>query len=108
VNARWSVTFTNGTRLTVTEEYAEDSAMPAILQAPVSGFTPGTRVWPKPGGPMALQHAPQTVIASYTHPVYGTWLWLDDDRGNFSSFAAGHWTTKEPDDPGPIPAGGFR
>ena len=64
--------------------------------SPVPGFRPGDKVWPKEG-PMVLQYAPQTVIAMYHHPVAGDWLWLDDWKGGFGSWAAEHWTTEEPD-----------
>jgi hypothetical protein len=47
---------------------------------------------------MVLQHAPQTVIATYWHPVAGDWLWLDDGQCGFRSFAAAHWTTEGPDE----------
>jgi len=63
----------------------------------VPGFTPGGKVWPREG-PMVLQDAPQTVIATCRHPVAGDWVWLDDGRCGFRSFAAAHWTTEEPGD----------
>lgn len=62
----------------------------------VPGFSPGDKVWPVEG-PMILQRAPQTVIATYRHPVSGDWLRLaaaDCPRG----FPAAHWTTEEPDE----------
>jgi hypothetical protein len=45
---------------------------------------------------MALQRAPQAVIAAYRDPVLGSWLWLDAGLGNFGSYAAAFWTTEEP------------
>ena len=79
----------------------EDEALRHIVNAAtvlpaVPGFKPGDQVWPKEG-PMVLQYAPQTVIATYHHPVAGDWLWLDDWKGGFGSWAAEHWTTEEPD-----------
>jgi hypothetical protein len=62
----------------------------------VPGFNPGDKVWPKEG-PMVLQYAPKTVIATCRHPVAGDWLWLDDGNCGFGSWAAEHWTTEEPD-----------
>jgi len=47
---------------------------------------------------MVLQRAPQTVLATYRHPVAGDWFWLDDGQCGFRSFAAVHWTTDEPDE----------
>ena len=66
-----------------------------IMAAP--GFAPGDKVWPI-DGPMVLQHAPQTVIATYRHPVAGDWLWLDDGNCGFRSSAACWWTTGKPDE----------
>jgi hypothetical protein len=79
----------------------EDEALRHIVNEPltlpsVPGFKPGDKVWPKEG-PMVLQHAPQTVIATYRHPVAGDWLWLDDGQCGFRSWAAAHWMTEEPD-----------
>ena len=62
----------------------------------VPGFNPGDKVWPKEG-PMVLQYAPQTVLATCRHPSAGDWLWLADWKGGFGSWAAEHWTTEEPD-----------
>ena len=62
----------------------------------VPGFRPGDKVWPREG-PMVLQYAPQTVLATCRHPVAGDWLWLADWKGGFGSWAAEHWTTDEPD-----------
>ena len=62
----------------------------------VPGFRPGDKVWPKEG-PMVLQYAPQTVLATCRHPVAGDWLWLDDGNCRFGSWAAVNWTTEEPD-----------
>jgi len=64
----------------------------------VPGFRAGDRAWPKADGPMALQRAPQTVLASRRDPVFGDWLWLDGGSGHFGSWSAGHWTTDEPGD----------
>ena len=61
----------------------------------VPGFRPGDKVWPREG-PMVLQYAPQTVLATCRHPVAGDWLWLDDGQCGFRSWAAAHWTTEEP------------
>lgn len=61
----------------------------------VPGFKRGDKVWPREG-PMVLQRAPQTVIGTYKHPVAGEWLWLDDGQCGFRSWAAAHWTTKDP------------
>lgn len=47
---------------------------------------------------MVFQYAPQTVIAVYHHPVAGDWLWLDDGKCGFGSWAAEHWTAQEPDE----------
>jgi len=66
-----------------------------VSTEPVPGFTPGGKVWPREDV-MALQDAPQTVIATYRHPVAGDWLWLDDGQCGFRSFAAAHWTAEEP------------
>lgn len=62
---------------------------------PVPGFAPGDKVWPVEG-PMILQWAPQTVIASYRHRELGDWLWLDDGHGGFRGFAAKWWAKTEP------------
>jgi len=80
----------------------EDEALRHIVNAAtvlpaVPGFKPGDQVWPKEG-PMVLQYAPQTVIATYHHPVAGDWLWLDDGNCRFGSWAAVNWTTEEPDE----------
>ena len=80
----------------------EDEALRHIVNAPpalpsVPGFNPGDKVWPKEG-PVVLQHAPQTVIATYRHPVAGDWLWLEDGNCGFGSWTAKWWTTEEPDD----------
>ena len=64
---------------------------------PVPGFKPGDKVWPKEG-PMVLQHAPQTVVATWRSPAGVDWLWLDRGTGlHPGSWYAGHWTTDEPD-----------
>lgn len=62
----------------------------------VPGFRPGDRVWPKADGPMALQHAPQIVLAAHRSQLLGDWLWLDSGLGRYGSWAAEHWTTEEP------------
>lgn len=64
--------------------------------APAPGFEPGDQVWPVEG-PMILQWAPQTVIATYRHPELGDWLWLDDGHGGFRGFSARWWTKVVPD-----------
>ena len=67
-----------------------DGSLPAV-----PGFIPGAKVWPTEG-PMILQSAPQTVLATCRHPVAGDWLWLDDGQCGFGSWAAAYWTTEEP------------
>ena len=66
--------------------------------ATVPGFQPGDTVWPK-DGPMALQHAPQTVIATWRSAAGADWLWLDRGTGlHPGSWYAGHWTKEPPSD----------
>jgi hypothetical protein len=79
----------------------EDEALRHIVNEPrallsVPGFKPGDKVWPKEG-PMVLQNAPKTILATCRHPVAGDWLWLDDGNCGFGSWAAVNWTTEEPD-----------
>jgi hypothetical protein len=62
----------------------------------VHGFRIGDRVWPKEGSTMALQRAPQLVVAVVRHPEFGEWLWLADGTSGVHSCAAKWWTTEEP------------
>ncbi len=58
---------------------------------------PGDRVRPLPAAVMARQGT-QTVLAVYSHPVTGEWLWLVTDDGIVGSFAAMYWEIAPGDD----------
>jgi hypothetical protein len=63
----------------------------------VTEFTVGSKVWPTADSALILQNAPQTVIATASHPKFGLWLWLADDATGVRSSHAASWTTEEPD-----------
>jgi hypothetical protein len=56
----------------------------------VAEFRAGDRVEPLPDEVMRAQ-GEQTVLATYSHPVMGDWLWLVTDDGVVRSFAARWW-----------------
>lgn len=58
--------------------------------AEVTGFCVGDRVRPLPDEVMCRQ-GEQAVVAVYSHPMTGDWLWLVADDGVVGSFAARFW-----------------